>query len=112
MDTTYILLVFLIVGVTFAALGVPLRLEKVRPNIWYGFRTRKTLSDERIWYPVNRETGLDMIRTGIVIIFASLVLLAVRNSVSPETVVALLVFITLASVVWMAARGFSIVKRM
>ncbi|MCX6591739.1 MAG: SdpI family protein [Acidobacteria bacterium] len=40
-----------------AALAIPLILQRVPPNIWYGFRTSKTLSDPRIWYQANATSG-------------------------------------------------------
>ena len=40
-------------GLLFFGLSIPLRRGKVPPNHWYGFRTRLTLGDPRIWYPVN-----------------------------------------------------------
>ena len=40
-------------GLLFAGLSIPLLLGKIPPNSWYGFRTRLTLSDPQIWYPVN-----------------------------------------------------------
>ncbi|MDQ3907709.1 MAG: SdpI family protein [Acidobacteriota bacterium] len=60
-------LVFIAVGALFAALGVPLWRGRVPPNFWYGCRTRKTLSDERLWYAVNRVTGRDMTFAGAAI---------------------------------------------
>ena len=38
-------------------LGIPLLLEIVPPNPWYGFKTASALANEEIWYPVNRLTG-------------------------------------------------------
>ncbi|HEX7680588.1 MAG TPA: SdpI family protein [Thermoanaerobaculia bacterium] len=37
--------------------AVPLVLGLIPPNRLYGFRTAKTLSDEGIWYRVNRLAG-------------------------------------------------------
>jgi hypothetical protein len=60
-------------GFFVSALGLPLALGKVRPNPWYGFRTPRTLSDERVWYPTNRITGWYLVVTGILSGLASLV---------------------------------------
>ena len=73
-------LVFVAIGIIFAALGVPLLRGRVRPNFWYGCRTRKTLSDERIWYAVNRVTGRDLIVGGACIFAAALAALAAGRS--------------------------------
>lgn len=37
--------------------AVPLMLRKVPPNCWYGFRTRKTMTDPVVWYKANRFLG-------------------------------------------------------
>jgi|WetSurMetagenome_2_1015567.scaffolds.fasta_scaffold138465_2 uncharacterized membrane protein len=34
--------------------AVPLIFGLIPPNRFYGVRTSKTLSDDRVWYPVNR----------------------------------------------------------
>ncbi len=40
------------------AISLPLIFRKVPPNYFYGVRTRKTLSDRRIWYEANYRGGL------------------------------------------------------
>jgi uncharacterized membrane protein len=54
------------VALLMIGLGWPLWRNKVPPNPWYGFRTPATLADERVWYPVNRVTGLWLIGIGLV----------------------------------------------
>jgi uncharacterized membrane protein len=48
---------FFIPAVLIALISVPLILGLVPRNRLYGVRTRKTLSDDRIWYPANRLGG-------------------------------------------------------
>jgi uncharacterized membrane protein len=43
------------------AVSIPLVMRKVRPNLFYGFRTRKTLSDPNIWYEANAVGGQALI---------------------------------------------------
>jgi hypothetical protein len=52
-------------GILMGGLGVPLWLEMIPPNPWYGFRTPSALANEKIWYPVNRVTGYWLIITGV-----------------------------------------------
>ena len=61
-------ILFLHVGVAalFVLLGIPLARNRIAPNHWYGFRTRQTLSDPAVWYPVNEMTGWWMVATGAV----------------------------------------------
>lgn len=53
-------------------LAVPLMLRWVKPNCWYGFRTRKTLSNERVWYEANAYTGRLLLGLGIFEILAAI----------------------------------------
>jgi uncharacterized membrane protein len=111
-DLILITLLFAADGVVLIALGVPLLKGQVSPNSWYGFRTRKTLSDEKTWYAVNRVAGRDMVAAGAAVIAASLVLLLFGRRVSFETAAAVLVAVTLLSVGWMVLHGFLTLRRM
>ena len=62
---------FVFVGLLNAGLAVPLIRRRVKPNYLYGFRTPKTLSDERIWYEANAYAGRLLLRLGIVFVVAS-----------------------------------------
>ncbi|MEZ4318449.1 MAG: SdpI family protein [Myxococcota bacterium] len=42
--------------------SVPLAAQVVPPNRLYGFRTPRTVKDERVWYPTNKVAG----RNGLV----------------------------------------------
>lgn len=106
------LLLFPLVGIIFIALGIPLKLGKIPPNIWYGFRTPKTLSNETIWYEINRISGEDMIKIGVVLSLTALLILSLRLWISAEVAICLYVMVLLASVAWMAIRGFSILRKM
>ena len=111
-DPVFILVLFVIGGVLFVVLGLPLNYEKVPPNWFYGFRTRKTLSSKEIWYPVNRVTGIDMIRIGIVIAASALVMLGLRHSVAPETGVIIVGAIGALMALWMVIHGIWVLRRM
>ena len=106
------LLLFPLVGIVFIALGIPLKLGKIPPNIWYGFRTPKSLSNESIWYEINRTSGEDMIKIGSVIGLSSLLIMLLRGWIGAEVAIGLLTAVLLASVAWMAIRGFSILRKM
>jgi len=55
------------------AVALPLVMEKVPPNLWYGFRTRKTLSDPAIWYRANYLGGVDLLFAGIIALIVNAV---------------------------------------
>ena len=104
--------IFTAAGVLFIALGIPLLRGRVRPNSWYGCRTSKTLSDEKVWYVVNRVTGRDLVAAGIAVIASSLVLLVFGRGLNPDRAVLVLLLVLLLSVVIMAADSYRAQKRM
>ncbi len=108
----YCLFLFPLVGILFGALGIPLMRGMVPPNIWYGFRTSKTLSNNDIWYKVNRILGADMIKAGAVIGLTSLLALIFHNRLGIEVAIGILTVVVLASAVWMAIHGFSILRKL
>ena len=107
----YVLL-FVLIGAVFIVSGIPLKQGRIPPNYFYGFRTPRTLKDEKIWYPVNRVLGIDMIRVGAVIIAASLVMLAMRSWITSEAAVLVLVGTMIMSAVLMAIHGFATLRKM
>jgi uncharacterized membrane protein len=48
---------FLIPSIIFLIISIPLVAGKIPRNRFFGIRTRKTLSDERVWYAANRFGG-------------------------------------------------------
>src|SRR5262245_19111013 len=62
---------FTAVGLLIAGIAVPLVMGIIPPNRPYGFRTTKTLSDERIWYAANRTAGWDLVLAGLFIAAAT-----------------------------------------
>lgn len=111
-DLILIALFFIVDGILLIALAIPLLHRKVSPNSWYGFRTRKTLSDEKIWYAVNHVAGRDMVIAGTIIIISSIILLLLDGWVSFGKAVAILVTVTLLSVGWMVIHGYTVLRRM
>ena len=64
---------WLFAGFLFIAVSIPLILDRVPPNAWYGFRVAKTFASERIWYTANREAGYNLLYTGITIALTAVV---------------------------------------
>jgi uncharacterized membrane protein len=56
MDANLVLVAYVLPGMALV-FGLPMALELVPPNRFYGFRTRKTLSSPDVWYPANRVAG-------------------------------------------------------
>ena len=59
--------------------AIPLVLQRVPPNLWYGFRTRTTLSDRDIWYRANYLGGAALLYSGIVALVLNVLLSIILN---------------------------------
>ena len=81
-------LLYGLAGLVFVAIGVPLALERVPPNHWYGFRTAKTFSNQTIWYAANRVAGIDLIIAGVVIALGMLAMFVPHAAVLPTLSIA------------------------
>ena len=46
-------------------LALPLIAGWIGRNYFYGFRSRRTLESDAIWYPVNRVTGVLLLAAGL-----------------------------------------------
>jgi uncharacterized membrane protein len=106
------MIMFLFMGVLFIALSVPLMLKKVPPNNWYGFRTPKTLSDEKIWYEANRISAQGMALVGVVLILLSLTLLLLAKEMSDLTKLIIIGVIMIVSLAVALIRSFKALSRM
>jgi uncharacterized membrane protein len=60
-----LLALYVIFGLLMAGLAIPLLLDKIPPNPWYGFRVPSTLADERLWYKVNRYAARWLLLAGV-----------------------------------------------
>ncbi|MGY5957924.1 SdpI family protein [Kosakonia sp. BK9b] len=58
-------------SVLLVAIAIPLALQKIKPNRWYGVRTAFTLNNPLIWYRANRFYGLFMIVSAVVFFIVS-----------------------------------------
>ena len=84
--------ILIILGVLYILFGVPLILEKIKRNYWYGFRVKKTMSNDLIWYKANKFTGWCLLFSGIFIILGSIIL---RNFLEEFTLFLILVTFSL-----------------
>ena len=69
-----LLWLYVAIGALMVLGAVPLIRRRVKPNIWYGLRTRTTLADESIWYEANVECGRHLAWLGALLIVAAVVL--------------------------------------
>ncbi len=69
---TLLMLLFAGSGLLLASISIPLIQRRIRPNLWYGFRTKRTLNDPTIWYEVNAYAGKRLLVNGFITILAAL----------------------------------------
>lgn len=92
-------LIYTLGGLGMSAISIPMIQRWVRPNPFYGFRTRKSLSSPAIWYEINAYSGKRLFIAGIFIALVGSLLPSVPQITVDlyATLVALVVVLTLAS---------------
>ena len=87
-----------------AVLSMPLILRRVPRNAFYGFRTRKTLSSDAVWYPANVFAGQALALASVAA--AGLVWLVPADAPEwlPEVVLVVAVLAALVASLWHARR--------
>ena len=90
---TTLLVMYVVFGLLLAGLSVPLLLDKVPPNGWYGFRVPSTLYNPDLWYKVNRYMARWMLLSGIITVAGAVALFFVPGlSVDAYAWLCLLIF--------------------
>jgi uncharacterized membrane protein len=67
-----LLLLNIVSGIMLILIAIPKYLKKIPPNLWYGFRVRKTLENPELWYLVNSYSGGWFIICGLVTIICAI----------------------------------------
>jgi uncharacterized membrane protein len=109
---TFAALLFALVGVLYIGLGIPLLQGRIPPNRFYGSRTKKTLSDERIWYAVNRITGRDLIIGGVAVVITAIGIQFFGQSLDPHHARTILLTVLVVSVIVMVINSLLAERRM
>ena len=66
-----LLVMYIVSGLLLTGLALPLMCRKIPPNHWYGFRVRKTLENEAVWYAVNEFSAKRLLWVGVVTVAAA-----------------------------------------
>jgi hypothetical protein len=66
------------IGFLLALIALPLIADKIGPNLFYGFRVRRTLADPEVWYKTNHYAGIQLFFAG-----AGVMIVAVGFSLIP-----------------------------
>jgi len=90
---------FVLVGFLYVGLALPLISKSVKPNRWYGFRVKKTLSDAQIWYKANQIAGFDILLAGLCIIGTAILSYVIQAGSPgfPGTMITFIVFVAAMS---------------
>ena len=106
------IITFIFIGFLFILLGIPLLLEKVKPNWFLGFRTPTTVKNKTLWYKVNMQVGREFIIAGIVVIVGSIFMLIFQPILTLILVIIILLLLVHASIILIIIRGFLSVKKL
>jgi len=111
-ENLLIILSFIFVGALEIILGIPLMYEKVKPNGLYGFRLPKTISNKKIWYPVNKQAGKDFVISGIILTITSLILLQINTNLDILTITTIETLLMMILIAIIIARGLILIKKL
>jgi len=64
---------FILIGLLFIGLSIPIMRGRVPPNRWYGLRIKATLDNPNVWYPANAYAGKLFCATGVITAVAAVV---------------------------------------
>jgi uncharacterized membrane protein len=105
------ILMFAAVGILFMGIAIPLINHRVKRNWWYGFRTPKTLSSDRIWYAANEHSGRMLFVSGFATM-ASAFLLAPIGAISLEAYVSACTFVMIGFLLFTTYLSFKFLRRL
>jgi uncharacterized membrane protein len=105
-------LVFAPVGFLFVVLAIPMIRGWVKPNRWYGFRTRKTFSTQQIWYAANRASGYEILLAGLTIVVTAITTEIIQQAIPPFPAHPVTVAVFLLAMVTATVRSFQILDQL
>lgn len=85
-----------LVPLIFAAISLPMALEWVGPNAFYGVRTAATRSSEAEWYRINHLSGIVGVVGGLIGAAANLLIVRSGLGVMPKQVACIAVIVAVA----------------
>ena len=107
-----VLISSMIVGLLEIGFSIPLILEKVPLNPLYGFRIKKTLSNESVWYKANKYVGRDFLVASLILLVGTLMLSIFINELPSSTIIWSCLALTIIPLPIVIARGFSYLNKL
>ena len=102
---------YAVMGILLILASVPMITERVPPNRWYGFRTPRTQSDPKVWYPANRIAGQYLAFAGLLIELATLSVGLLRKQMTPAIGATILLVVGIASIAAATVLSFLALRR-
>jgi len=113
MDEIFItIFIFILIGAFFILLGIPLLLEKVKPNWFYGFRTPKTVRNKDFWYIVNKQVGREFIIAGIIVVIGSIFMIIFQPILTLIQLIIILLLLIHMSLIIIISRGVILLRKL
>lgn len=99
-------LLFTVSGLVLIGISVPLIQRRIKPNYWYGFRTKRTLDNPQIWYDVNAYAGKRLLVSGLITAVAAIALYFIPGLTVDGYALAMLLFavVPLTIGIWQSFR--------
>ena len=72
-----LMVMYAVMGLVVAGIGIPLAQRRIKPNSWYGVRFGRIMKDEELWYAVNAYVGRWLLVLGLLTTVLALVLAAI-----------------------------------
>ena len=102
---------YAVMGILLILASVPMIMQRVPPNRWYGFRTPRTQADPKVWYPANRMAGQYLAFAGLLIVLATLGVALLHKQMTPNTSATVLFVVGVGSVAAATVLSFMALRR-
>jgi hypothetical protein len=94
------------------AFSIPMWRRKIKPNGLYGFRTRLTLENPRIWYEVNASSGRNMFCFMLVMAPAAAALLFIKTKTAASAFMTVYAVIIGAGMLIITIKGVGLARKL
>ena len=111
-DALLLFIIFESSALLIGALGIPMWQRKIKPNRAYGFRTKLTLQNPKIWYEVNAVSGMQMAYFGVIMAVASAVLLLLHEKMAIVVFLLIYVVVLITGLIIITVKGIALARKL